>query len=72
VGPAVIVALDTVLALTVLALTVVALTVVALTVVALTVVAFFRQQRLAGALLVPYVGWAQYATSLNARVAVLN
>ncbi len=41
-------------------------------VLALTVVAFFRRQRLAGALLVPYLAWALYATSLNAGVAVLN
>lgn len=41
-------------------------------VLAATVVAFFRRQRLAGALMVPYLAWALYATSLNAGVAVLN
>lgn len=41
-------------------------------VLALTVVAFFRRQWLAGALLVPYLAWALYATSLNAGVAALN
>ncbi|MGS0684821.1 TspO/MBR family protein [Nakamurella sp. GG22] len=41
-------------------------------VLALTVVAFFRLHRLAGALMVPYLLWALYATSLNAGVAALN
>lgn len=41
-------------------------------VLAFTVVAFFRLHRLAGALLVPYLLWALYATSLNAGVAALN
>ncbi len=41
-------------------------------VLAVTVVAFFRKQRLAGALLVPYLAWCLYATTLNAGVAVLN
>lgn len=41
-------------------------------VVALTVVAFFRRHRLAGALLLPYLVWALYATTLNAGVAYLN
>lgn len=41
-------------------------------VLACTVVAFFRRHRLAGALLVPYLMWALYATTLNAGVAVLN
>ena len=41
-------------------------------VLALTVVAFFRRHRLAGALLVPYLAWALYATTLNAGVAALN
>jgi tryptophan-rich sensory protein len=41
-------------------------------VLAFTVLAFFRKHRLAGALLVPYLAWCLYATSLNAGVAVLN
>ncbi len=41
-------------------------------VLALTVIAFFRLHRLAGALMVPYLLWALYATSLNAGVAALN
>lgn len=41
-------------------------------VLALTVVAFFRKHRLAGALMVPYLLWALYATTLNAGVAALN
>ncbi|MET0866042.1 MAG: TspO/MBR family protein [Nakamurella sp.] len=41
-------------------------------VLAATVVAFFRQHRLAGALLVPYLFWTVYATTLNAGVAYLN
>ncbi len=39
---------------------------------AINVVAFFRLHRLAGALMVPYLLWALYATSLNAGVAALN
>jgi tryptophan-rich sensory protein len=41
-------------------------------VLAATVIAFFRLHRLAGALMVPYLLWALYATSLNAGVAALN
>ena len=41
-------------------------------VLALTVLAFFRKSRLAGALLLPYLVWCLYATSLNAGVAALN
>ena len=41
-------------------------------VLAVTVLAFFRRHRLAGALLVPYLAWCLYATTLNAGVAVLN
>jgi benzodiazapine receptor len=41
-------------------------------VLAFTVVAFFRLHRLAGMLMVPYLLWALYATSLNAGVAALN
>lgn len=41
-------------------------------VLACTVVAFFRKHRVAGALLVPYLVWTLYATTLNAGVAALN
>ena len=41
-------------------------------VLAVTVIAFFQKRRLAGALLVPYLLWALYATTLNAGVAALN
>lgn len=41
-------------------------------VVVLTLIAFVRHSRLAAALLVPYVLWTLFATSLNAAVAVLN
>jgi benzodiazapine receptor len=41
-------------------------------VLAATVVAFFQRHRAAGALLVPYLLWALYATTLNAGVAYLN
>ncbi|MET0964843.1 MAG: TspO/MBR family protein [Nakamurella sp.] len=37
-----------------------------------TMIAFFRKHRLAGALLVPYLLWVLYASSLNAGVAYLN
>ena len=41
-------------------------------VLACTVVAFYRKHRIAGTLLVPYLAWVIYATSLNAGVAALN
>ena len=41
-------------------------------VLAATVVAFFRKSKPAGWLLVPYLAWCLYATSLNAGVAALN
>jgi benzodiazapine receptor len=41
-------------------------------VLAATVVAFFRKSRPAGLLLVPYLIWCLYATTLNAGVAALN
>jgi len=41
-------------------------------VLACTVVAFYRKHRIAGTLLVPYLAWVLYATSLNAGVAALN
>ena len=41
-------------------------------VLALTMIAFFRKHRLAGVLLVPYLLWVLYASSLNAGVAYLN
>ena len=34
--------------------------------------AFFRVDRLAGGLMLPYVAWVSYATALNAAVVVLN
>ena len=41
-------------------------------VLACTVVAFYRRRRIAGLLLLPYLAWVLYATSLNAGVAALN
>jgi len=41
-------------------------------VLALTLLAFYRKHRLAGVLLVPYLAWTLYATTLNAGVAYLN
>jgi len=41
-------------------------------VVALTLVQFWRVRRVAGALLVPYLGWILFATALNAAIVVLN
>ncbi len=41
-------------------------------VLACTVVAFYRRHRPAGVLLMPYLAWAVYATTLNAGVAALN
>ncbi|MBS3940309.1 MAG: tryptophan-rich sensory protein [Actinobacteria bacterium] len=40
--------------------------------VAATLVAFWRTQRLAAALLIPYLGWLLYATALNVAVAGAN
>jgi len=40
--------------------------------VAATVVAFHRQDRTAGRLLVPYLGWVSFATLLNASIWRLN
>ena len=37
-----------------------------------TTAAFFRHDRVAGALLVPYVAWASFATALNAAFWTLN
>ena len=37
-----------------------------------TTVAFFRHDRVAGWLLVPYVAWASFATALNAAIWRLN
>lgn len=39
---------------------------------AATLVAFWRIDRLAGMLLVPYLAWVSYAMALNAAIAVLN
>ena len=41
-------------------------------IIAVTLVAFWRLDRLAGALLVPYLGWASFATVLNATIVALN
>lgn len=41
-------------------------------VLAATVVAFWRRRRLAGILLLPYLAWCLYASTLNAGVAALN
>jgi len=40
--------------------------------IALTVVAFFKVDRLAGWLLVPYLGWTLFATYLTIGIALLN
>ena len=40
--------------------------------VALTLVLFWRRDRLAGALLIPYLGWVLFATALNASILWLN
>lgn len=40
--------------------------------VALTLVLFWRRDRLAGALLAPYLGWVLFATALNASILWLN
>ncbi len=40
--------------------------------VAATLVLFWRRDRLAGALMAPYLAWVLYATSLNAAIVVLN
>jgi len=39
---------------------------------ALTLAAFWRIDRLAGLLLVPYLAWVGYATALNAAIVALN
>lgn len=39
---------------------------------AATLAAFFRVDRTAGLLFVPYVGWVTFAVALNAGIAVLN
>jgi len=36
------------------------------------ILAFWRINRLAGAILIPYLGWLLYASTLNVGVAVLN
>jgi translocator protein len=43
-----------------------------LAVLAATVVAFWRMDRLAGGLLLPYLLWVGYATALNVAVVALN
>ena len=37
-----------------------------------TLVAFWRLDRIAGIMLVPYLCWISYATALNAAIVVLN
>ncbi|MFS8036113.1 TspO/MBR family protein [Xanthobacter sp. AM11] len=41
-------------------------------VLAAAVMAAFRADRIAGALLVPYLAWVCYASTLNAAIAILN
>jgi tryptophan-rich sensory protein len=43
-----------------------------LSALALTVVVFFRIDRLAGWLLVPYLAWVAFAATLNAAIVALN
>lgn len=40
--------------------------------VLLTIIAFWRVHRVAAAMLIPYLGWLLYATTLNVGDAVLN
>ena len=40
--------------------------------IAATIVAAWRTQRVAASLLIPYLAWVIYATSLNAGIVVLN
>lgn len=40
--------------------------------VAATLVAFWRRDRLAGVLLVPYLAWLLYASALNVAIAIAN
>ena len=40
--------------------------------IAVTLVAFWRLDRLAGALMVPYLAWASFATALNATIVAMN
>lgn len=40
--------------------------------IALTLVAFWRIDRISGALMVPYLAWASFATVLNATIVALN
>ena len=40
--------------------------------VALTLVAFWRVERIAGALLAPYLAWVSFATVLNVAIWRLN
>jgi tryptophan-rich sensory protein len=46
--------------------------IVMLLVIAFNIVAFYRIEKLAGWLLVPYLFWVAYATSLNAAIFALN
>lgn len=41
-------------------------------VVVVTTVLFWRRDRLAGALLLPYLAWSLYATALNGAIVALN
>ena len=49
-----------------------AIIVLMLCLVIATSVAFWRQDTVAGALMVPYVAWVTFATALNAAIAALN
>ena len=40
--------------------------------IAATIVAAWRTQRVAASLLIPYLAWVVYATSLNAGIVALN
>jgi tryptophan-rich sensory protein len=53
----------------VLALVIIALLLAA---IAVTVMRFFKADRIAGWLLVPYLAWVSFATLLNASIAALN
>jgi len=40
--------------------------------IAVTLVAFWRIDRVSGALMVPYLAWASFATVLNATIVAMN
>ena len=45
---------------------------VLLVLIAVTTIAFFRRDRAAGALMLPYLAWVAFATALNAAIWQLN